>query len=310
MEYKDYYKTLGVSRDASQDDIKRAFRKLARKYHPDVSKEPNAEARFKEVNEANEVLRDPEKRAAYDALGSGWQPGQDFRPPPGEGFRHQDFRFSEEDASEFSDFFSSLFGGRGSPPRAEARPRRGRDQTARLRIRLEDAFQGATRQLQIDVPELGPNGRVVPHPRTLNVRIPAGVTQGQQIRLAGQGSAGRQGGPAGDLFLEIDFEPHPFLHPEGKNIHLNLPVSPWEAALGATVSVPTLGGAVSLKIPPGTQTGRRLRLKGRGLPGDPPGDAYVQIEIVTPPADTEEGREAYRRLAQACAFNPRAKLGV
>ncbi len=310
MEYKDYYKTLGVTRDAPQDDIKRAYRKLARKFHPDVSKEPNAEARFKEVNEANEVLRDPEKRAAYDALGAGWQSGQEFRPPPGADFRHQEFRFNQDEAAEFSDFFSSLFGGRGSASQREPRPRRGRDQTARLRIHLDDAFQGVTRQLQLDVPELGPNGHLVSHPRTLNVRIPSGVTQGQQIRLAGQGSPGVKGGTAGDLFLEIDFEPHPFLHPEGKNIHLNLPISPWEAALGATVSVPTLGGAVSLKIPAGTQTGRRLRLKGRGLPGDPPGDAYVQIEIVTPPAETDEAREAYRRLAEACAFNPRAKLGV
>jgi curved DNA-binding protein len=311
MEYKDYYKILGVARDASQDDIKRAFRKLARKYHPDVSKEPNAEARFKEVNEASEVLRDPEKRAAYDALGSGWQAGQEFRPPPGQGpgFRHQEFRFNQEDAAQFSDFFSSLFGG-GFSSRAEPRPRRGQDQSARLRIHLEDAFHGATRQLQLDVPEIDPSGQVVSHARTLNVRIPAGVTQGQQIRLAGQGSPGFKGAAAGDLFLEIEFEPHPFLHPEGKNIHLHLPVSPWEAALGATVPVPTLGGAVSLKVPPGTQTGRRLRLKGRGLPGDPPGDAYVQIEIVTPPADTEDAREAYRRLADTCAFNPRAKLGV
>jgi len=310
MEYKDYYKILGVSRDASQDDIKRAFRKLARKYHPDVSKEPNAEARFKEVNEANEVLRDPEKRAAYDALGSGWQAGQEFRPPPGEGFRYQEFRFNPEDAAQFSDFFSSLFGGGGFSSRGEPRPRRGQDQTARLRIRLEDAFRGATRQLQLDVPEIDADGRVVSHPRTLNVRIPPGVTQGQQIRLAGQGAPGLKGGPAGDLFLEIDFEPHPFLHPEGKSIHLHLPVAPWEAALGATVPVPTLGGAVSLKIPPGTQSGRRLRLKGRGLPGDPPGDAYVQIEIVAPPANTEEAKEAYRRIAEVCAFNPRAKLGV
>jgi curved DNA-binding protein len=310
MEYKDYYKVLGVARDASQDEIKRAFRKLARKYHPDVSKVPDAEARFKEVNEANEVLRDPEKRAAYDALGSGWQAGQEFRPPPGEGFQHREFRFSAEDAAQFSDFFASLFGGGGVSPRGEPRPRRGQDQTARLRIRLEDAFHGVTRQLQLELAEIDANGYLVPRNRALNVRIPAGVTQGQQIRLAGQGSPGVKGGPAGDLFLEIELEPHPFLHPEGKNIHLHLPISPWEAALGATVPVPTLGGAVSLKVPPGTQTGRHLRLKGRGLPGDPPGDAYVQIEIVTPPADTEEARDAYRRLSQCCAFNPRAKLGV
>jgi curved DNA-binding protein len=312
MEYKDYYKILGVARDASPDDIKRAFRKLARKYHPDVSKEPNAEARFKEVNEAAEVLRDAEKRAAYDGLGSGWQAGQEFRPPPGRGpgAQHREFHFDQGDSDQFSDFFSSLFANAGRGPRGEPRPRRGQDQTARLRIRLDDAYQGVTRQIQLDLPELDANGQLASQTRTLNVRIPAGVTQGQQIRLAGQGSPGFKGGPAGDLFLEIDFEPHPFLHPEGKNIHLHLPVSPWEAALGATVPVPTLGGSVSLKIPAGTQTGRRLRLKGRGLPGDPPGDAYVQIEIVTPAADTEAAREAYGRLAEVCAFNPRAKLGV
>ena len=312
MEYKDYYKVLGVARDASQDDIKRAYRKLARKYHPDVSKEPNAEDRFKEVNEAHEVLHDKEKRAAYDSLGSGWQAGQEFRPPPsGPGFRHQEFRFQEGEAAEFSDFFSSIFGGGGGfSSRGEPRPRRGQDQTARLRIHLEDAFRGATRQLQLDIPEMGPNGQIISRPRTLNVRIPAGITQGQQIRLAGQGSPGHRGAAAGDLFLEIEFEPHAFLHPEGKSIHLHLPISPWEAALGATVPVPTLGGAVSLKIPPGTQTGRRLRLKGRGLPGNPPGDAYVQIEIVTPEANNDAAKEAYASLAKACAFNPRAKLGV
>jgi curved DNA-binding protein len=312
MEYKDYYKTLGVARDASQDDIKRAFRKLARKYHPDVSKEPNAEARFKEVNEANEVLHDPEKRSAYDALGSGWQPGQDFRPPPGGGRSHREYRFSTDETADFSDFFSSIFGSGGGfrPHGGKPRPRRGQDQTARLHIALEDAYQGVTRQLHLEVPEFDQDGRPVTRPRTLNVRIPAGVTQGQQIRLAGQGSPGTQGATAGDLFLEIDFEPHPFLRPEGRNIHLNLPVAPWEAALGATVPVPTLAGAVNLKIPAGTQTGKRMRLKGRGLPGDPAGDAYIVIEVMAPPADTQAARDAYRRLAEACPFNPRAKLGV
>lgn len=312
MEYKDYYKILGVARDAPQADIKRAFRKLARKYHPDVSKEPNAEARFKEVNEANEVLHDPEKRAAYDALGSGWQPGQDFRPPPGGGRSQREYRFSTDETADFSDFFSSIFGNSGGfrTHGGKPRPRRGQDQTARLRIALEDAYRGVTRQLHLDVPEFDSDGRSVTHARTLNVRIPAGVTQGQQIRLAGQGTPGTQGASAGDLFLEIDLEPHPFLRPEGRNIHLNLPVAPWEAALGATVPVPTLAGAVNLKIPAGTQTGKRMRLKGRGLPGDPPGDAYIVIEVTAPPADTEAAQDAYRRLAEACPFNPRAKLGV
>jgi curved DNA-binding protein len=309
MEYKDYYKTLGIARDAPQDEIKRAFRHLARKHHPDVSKEPEAEARFQAINEANEVLGDPEKRSAYDALGSGWQAGQEFRPPSADGGGHQGSDFSPEEAARFSDFFASLFGG-GSSRGGEPRSRRGQDQTARLRIRLEDAFHGATRQLQLGVSEIDLEGRLVSRTRTLNVRLPAGLTQGQQIRLAGQGGAGGNGGAAGDLFLEINLEPHPFFRPEGRNIHVHLPVAPWEAALGASVSVPTLAGPVRLKVPPGSLGGKRLRLKGRGLPGTPPGDAYFQIEIVTPPAETEAAKEAYSRMAKAFDFNPRTKLGV
>ncbi|MBK1699454.1 DnaJ C-terminal domain-containing protein [Thiococcus pfennigii] len=313
MEYKDYYKILGVSRDASADDIKRAYRRLARKYHPDVSKEPDAEARFKEVNEANEVLKDPEKRAAYDGLGSGWQAGQEFRPPPGGGFEHQEFHFRPEDMAQFSDFFSSLFGrgargsARGGP---SARQRRGEDQNARLRINLEEAYAGTTRQLRLEEPVIGPDGRVHSQSRMLNVRIPAGVTQGQQIRLAGQGLPGHGGGAAGDLYLEIDLAPHPHFHVEGRDIRIQVPIAPWEAALGATIPVPTLGGAVNLKVPAGSQSGRRLRLKGRGLPGSPPGDELVELEIQTPPAHTEEEKALYRRMAETFPFRPRAKLGV
>ncbi|MCK7576051.1 MAG: DnaJ domain-containing protein [Chromatiales bacterium] len=311
MQYKDYYKTLGVSRTASQEEIKRAYRKLARKYHPDVSKEPNAEARFKEINEANEVLKDSEKRATYDALGSNWRAGEDFRPPPGAG-GWSDFDFKTGGASgEYSDFFSSIFGrafrseGRG-PGR-----QRGQDQTITLTIDLEDSHQGATRQIKLDLPETGTNGQsTAARSRTLNVRIPAGVTQGRQIRLAGQGQPGRNGGPAGDLYLEIEFKPHRLFTPDGRDILLRLPVAPWEAALGATVQVPTLGGSVNLKIPPGSQSGRKLRLKGRGLPGTPPGDEIVQLEIVIPPAETEAARELYRRMAEQLAFDPRAHLGV
>ncbi|WP_041603637.1 DnaJ C-terminal domain-containing protein [Thioflavicoccus mobilis] len=313
MEYKDYYKILGVSRDASADDIKRAYRRLARKYHPDVSKEPNAEARFKEVNEANEVLKDPEKRSAYDALGSGWQAGQEFRPPPGGGFeQHHEFHFRPEDMAQFSDFFSSLFGrgahagqgGRGT------RQRRGEDQNARLRVGLEEAYAGATRQLRLDEPIIGADGRISSRTRTLNVRIPAGVTQGQQIRLAGQGMPGVGGGSAGDLYLEIDLAAHPHFRVDGKDIHVQVPIAPWEAALGASIPVPTLGGSVNLKVPAGSQSGRRLRLKGRGLPGDPPGDELVELEIVTPPAHTDAEKAFYRRMAETFSFNPRAKLGV
>ena len=218
MEYKDYYKTLGVPRNASQDEIKRAYRRLARKYHPDVSKEPDAEARFKEVNEANEVLKDPERRAAYDALGNQWRAGQEFRPPPGGGTYHREFHFRPEDAAEFSDFFSSLFGGLGSGREGELFRQRGQDQAVRVRISLEDAFHGATRELRVETPEFLRDGGVTAHTRTLKVRIPAGVTQGQQIRLAGQGTPGIRGGEAGDLYLEVELAPHRLFRPEGKDL--------------------------------------------------------------------------------------------
>ena len=328
MEYKDYYKILGVSRGASKDDIKQAYRKLARKYHPDVSKEPDAEARFKEVNEANEVLKDPEKRATYDALGSQWRAGQEFRPPPGgAGGFHREFHFSSDDTDggRFSDFFSSLFGGglggfadtfREAGPRSgfsnrreDNFRRRGQDQTAHVKLSLEDAYRGTTRELRLETPEQDAKGRVNNRTRTLKVRIPAGVSQGRQIRLAGQGMPGKAGGPAGDLYLEVNLHPHPVYQADGRDILLHLPITPWEAALGATVQVPTLGGAVSLKIPPGSQSGKRMRLKDRGLPGDPAGDQYVLLEIVTPPADTEAAKEHYRRMAAAFEFHPRAHLG-
>lgn len=310
MEYKDYYKILGVPRDATQDQIKSAYRKLARKYHPDVSKEAQAEQRFKEVNEANEVLKDPEKRAAYDALGSGWHAGQDFRPPPGGagGSGHFKQEFSAEDIDQFSDFFASLFGSGFRRERPQQR-QRGMDQTTRIQISLEDAYKGATRQIRLDDSPLRGDGRGEPSSRTLNVRIPAGVTQGQQIRLAGQGGPGSAG--RGDLFLEVEFAPHPIFRAEGKDVYLTLPITPWEAALGATVSVPTLGGTVSLRIPAGSQSNQRLRLRGRGLPGKTAGDAFVQLEIVNPPASDEKAQKAFRQLAEPFGdFNPRAKLGV
>ncbi|MFP4280044.1 MAG: DnaJ C-terminal domain-containing protein [Halochromatium sp.] len=329
MEYKDYYKILGVSREAKPDEIKAAYRKLARKYHPDVSKEPDAETRFKEVNEAHEVLRDPEKRAQYDALGSGWQAGDAFRAPPGGGARGRSEGFSREEAEQFSDFFSSIFGmggmgggrtGRssgfgGAGMHADPFAGRGSDQSARIRIPLEEAYTGGTRQLRLEVPEIDAQGRAVSRTKTLNVRIPAGITEGQQIRLAGQGGAGfgggAQAGTAGDLFLEIEFEPHPIFRAEGKDIHLTLPIAPWEAARGGSVPVPTLGGTLSLKIPPGSQSGQRLRLKGRGLPGKPAGDAFVQLEIRNPPADSAEAQAAFEAMAEHFkSFNPRATLGV
>ena len=326
MEYKDYYKTLGVPRNATKGAIKQAYRKLARKYHPDVSKEPDAEARFKEVNEAHEVLQDPEKRAAYDALGSQWRAGQEFRPPPGQGGFHREFRFSTGDASGFSDFFSSLFGGGGGfggfgdafgetrrggggGRREDPFRQRGQDQTARVEISLEEAFAGGTRELRLETPTQDAQGQVHLQHRTLKVRIPPGVSQGRQIRLAGQGQPGFAGGPGGDLYLEVHLRPHRLFQTDGRDILLHLPIAPWEAALGANVQVPTLGGPVNLKIPAGSQSGKRMRLKGRGLPGDPPGDQILILEIHTPAADTEEAKALYRRMADSLAFNPRAKFG-
>ena len=293
MEYKDYYKTLGVARDASADDIKRAYRKLARKYHPDVSKEPNAENRFKDVAEAYEVLKDADKRAAYDQLGSNWQAGQGFTPPPGWGSGFE-FR-SGAGGGGFSDFFDSLFGRGFGDERGPRRPAGREDQHAQIRITLEDAFHGSTRTVNLSQAD----GRT----RTLEVRIPKGVRAGQRIRLAGQGGHGA------DLYLEIDFAPHRLYRLEGADLYLDLPVTPWEAALGATVKVPTLGGPVELTIPAGSQSGDRLRLRGRGLPAKPaPGDQYVVLKLVTPPARTEAARELYRRLAAELPLDPRQDL--
>lgn len=314
MEFKDYYKIMGVSRDASAEEIKRAYRKLARKYHPDVSKEPDAEARFKEINEAYEVLKDPKKRAAYDQLGTRWKAGEEFRPPPDWNVGGFDFGGFEGGPTHFSDFFEALFGG-ASPFGARRGPRqgfrmRGENEYAKLQISLEEAYRGATRTITLQIPEPDAQGRLVLRTRTLQVRIPAGVTQGQQIRLAGQGAPGIGGGPAGDLFLEVELLPHPLFRLEGRDVYLDLPVTPWEAALGATVSVPTLGGTVDMKIPAGSQSGQKLRLRGRGLPGRSPGDQYVVLQIMTPPAHSEAAKDLYRRMAREMPFNPRSKFGV
>jgi curved DNA-binding protein len=318
MRFKDYYQLMGVPRTASQDEIKRAYRRLARKYHPDVSKEKDAEDRFKELQEANEVLKDPEKRAAYDQLGADWRQGQDFRPPPdwGKGFEFSRHEFGGERAGgEYSDFFSELFGSR-SPfggPQGGARPGRGfsaagQDHVARVEIDLEDAFRGGTRTIELRSPELTPDGHVVAKPRALRVSIPAGVTEGQQIRLAGQGSPGLGGGPPGDLFLEISVRAHPQFQLEGRDVTATLPVAPWEAALGETVSVPTLGGPVEMKLPTGARAGQRLRLRGRGLPGNPPGDQFVVLRIVLPP-DSPRARELFEQMKREIPFDPRAAAG-
>ncbi len=316
MEFKDYYKIMGVKRDATQDEIKRAYRKLARKYHPDVSKEPDAEVRFKEMGEAYEVLKDPEKRAAYNELGANWKSGQDFRPPPDwdQGFEFHGGGFTEADTSKFSDFFESLFGGgfsaQGGYQGQTGFNTRGEDTHAKVLIDLEDAYHGVSRTISLRHSELGADGRPKLKERKLNVRIPKGVHQGQHIRLTGQGGTGIGQGGAGDLYLEVMFRPHPYYKVENKDVYLELPVAPWEAALGASVKAPTLGGAVDLKIPSGSVSGRKMRLKGRGIPGNPPGDLYVILRIALPPADNEQAKALYQEMKQKLAFNPRAELGV
>jgi curved DNA-binding protein len=321
MKYKDYYETLGVPRTATQDEIKQAYRKLARKYHPDVSKMADAETRFKEINEANEVLRDPEKRAAYDRMGSNWKAGQEFQPPPN---WDAGFEFHGGPGSPFgaggtfggtadfdpSDFFETLFGRRGAGAAAgRARARgsaQGEDHHAKVLIDVEDAYHGAERQISLRAPVEGPDGRLQMQERTLDVHIPKGIRPGQHLRLAGQGNAGIGGGMPGDLYLEIAFRPHPRFRVDGADVYVELPLAPWEAALGATVDVPTPDGTVQLTVPKGSAAGRKLRLKGRGLPGRNPGDLYAVLAIVAPRAETDAARAAYENLARAFPnFEPR-----
>jgi curved DNA-binding protein len=315
MKYRDYYQILGVARDASTEDIKKAYRRLARKYHPDVSKESRAEEQFKEVSEAYEVLHDPEKRAAYDQLGGNWQAGQEFRPPPGwqggsrarpgpEGFSGRDF----------SDFFESMFGGApGAAGFASARShssqRTGQNQTVPLDISLEEAYHGGTRTLQLQTPDRNASGQTITRTRSLNVKIPAGVINGQKIRLSGQGNPGSGGGANGDLLLELKIQPHPLYSAKDRDLTVELPLTPWEAALGGKVEVPTLGGSVTINIPANARNGQKLRLRERGLPGQPPGDQLVVLRIVNPPVETEAARALFERMAQELPFDPRAHWG-
>jgi curved DNA-binding protein len=304
---------MGVSRDAAQDEIKRSYRKLARKFHPDVSSDPQAEERFKEVGEAYEVLKDPEKRAAYDQLGAQWQPGQDFKPPPDwdQGFEFRDGGYTESDAAQFSDFFDSLFGGRGhGGGRSHQRFRaRGEDHHAKVSVDLEDSYTGAQRAITLRAPELTDDGHVVVREHTLNVRIPKGIRSGQRIRLAGQGGPGLGDGQSGDLYLQVELNPHGLYRVDGRDVYLDLPVAPWEAALGATVKSPTPSGVVDLRIPPNSNQGSKLRLKGKGIPGKEPGDMYVVLKITLPPSNDDSGT-LYKEMEDKMAFNPRANMGV
>jgi curved DNA-binding protein len=306
MKFKDYYEILGVPRTATPDEVKAAYRRLARKYHPDVSKEPNAEARFKELGEAHEVLKDPEKRALYDQMGSQWKSGQDFKPSPG---WDAGFEFRGGDAGgdfDPNDFFEAFFGRRG--PGGSRRPNvhaQGEDHHAKVMIDLEDAFRGAQRSISLRMPSYDAQGRMVSRERTLDVNIPKGIRAGQHLRLAGQGGPGVGKGAPGDLYLEVGFNPHPVFRVDDRDIYVDLKLAPWEAALGAKVEAPTPEGPIQLTIPPGSTAGRQMRLKGRGIPGQPPGDLYVVLGVALPPADTEAAREAYQAMARAFRFNPR-----
>ena len=284
MQYKDYYEILGVARGTDAEEVKRAYRKLARKYHPDVSKEKNAENKFKELQEAYEVLRDPDKRAAYDQLGRDYRPGQQFRPPPdwSQRFGHSGSqRFS--DLNGFSDFFSSLFGGTAGVAAPEA-------DAGFLEVTVEEAFAGTKRRVM-----LNEGGRA----RSVDVQIPAGVSEGQSLRIPGVG-----GRPS--LIFRLKLRPHNLYVLQGKDVQIELPLAPWEAALGAKVAVPTLGGTVELTVPAGAQSGQKLRLRGRGFPGTPGGDQFVIIKLVTPAAGSSQQREAYERMKREFKFDPRA----
>lgn len=315
MKYKDYYAALGVAKDATQDEIKKVYRKLARKYHPDLNKEKGAEERFKQISEAHEVLGDPEKRAAYDQLGAGFQPGQDFQPPPN---WDAGFEFTgrpsqgSRDGAAFSEFFEDLFGRAQRAERAERAQwnAKGQDHHAKVLIDLEDAFSGAKRAIGLKVPKVTSDGHVVTETRNLNVTIPKGLRAGQHIRLKGQGMPGVGKGGAGDLYLEIEFKPHKFYHVEGSDLYLDLPVAPWEAALGGKVKALTPAGIVDVAIPANSGQGKKLRLKGRGIPAKPPGDLYIVLQIVLPPANDDKAKKLYRKMAEELSFNPRARLGL
>ena len=332
VKYQDYYETLGVTRSASQDEIQRAYRKLARQYHPDVNKNPEADQKFKQIGEAYEVLKDPEKRKKYDALGANWKAGQQFKPPPG--FENIRFEFGgregggfEFSSDGFSDFFEMFFGrgaagggfqsartrgfrtgtsgrtsGGASGETFGGRPQKGQTIESEVEISLEDAYHGTSRQITLRDPEAGTS-------KKLEVKIPKGTTSGSKIRLAGQGGQGLAGGPAGDLILHLRIEPHPRFEVHGHNLHHTLAIAPWEAALGAKVPVPTLEGDVTMTIPPGASSGQKLRLRGKGLPNrahdEERGDLLVHLKIVVPHELTEDEERLFKELAKVSKFEPR-----
>jgi len=323
MQYKDYYEIMGLEKTATDEEIKRAYRKLARKYHPDVSKSEDAEERFKEVGEAYEVLKDKEKRAAYDQLGSQWQAGESFTPPPdweqyyqqhGAGQAGGSYSgFENVSGEDFSDFFSSIFGQggfRGNPHQKSYQQStgnvRGEDVHAKVEIDVEDAYRGSERTLTFSLAEPSAEGGLVKKQKTLNVKIPKGVKEGQHIRLAKQGGTGFGNGVNGDLFLEIVFKPHKIYQLAGKDLVVKLPLAPWEAALGCKVEVPTPSGSLALTIPANSKSGQKLRLKGKGIPAKIPGDLFALIDIVNPPVESENDRKAYQKLADSFNFQPRA----
>jgi curved DNA-binding protein len=321
VEYKDYYKLLEVKRDASQDEISKAFKKLARKCHPDLNPgDCKAEGKFKDINEAYEVLRDPEKRKMYDTLGPNWQHGQNFQPPPG--YENVRFNFGggggPHDMGGFSDFFQTIFGGSGGmggfgggPGFGQGggfqrRPSRGQDVEASLELTLEEAYQGGSKAITLQEEAIAPDGRPYLKPKTLSVNIPAGMRDGGKIRLAGQGAQGFGGGPTGDLYLRITIRPHSRFKLEDVNVVVDVPVSPWEAALGATVRVPTLDGEIEMTIPPGIGSGRKLRIRGKGLNGKAGrGDQLARIMVQVPKTLSDEERSLWEKLAKASDFNPR-----
>lgn len=323
MKFKDYYDLLGVTRTASSDDIRKAYRKLARKYHPDVNKSPDAETRFKEIAEAYEVLGDVEKRKRYDQLGANYRSGQDFAPPPGWEQMRNEFGgrpdaggggYAAEDMGGFSDFFESLFGGgafqgaqhAGGAPFGRFRHRRGEDHEAQVTISLEEAFHGVKKPISLQTARVDERGRVHRESKQYTVHIPAGTIEGTRIRMAGQGSPGSGEGAAGDLYLQVQIAPHPVFHVKGADLEVTVPVAPWEVALGTKIPVPTMSGNALLALPSGTQSGQHLRLRGKGLVGARHhGDLIAIIQIAMPRHLSDKEKSLFAELARVSAFHPR-----